>query len=155
MCLADKIGIDVYYQDTDSLHIEEADVPKLASAYKEKYGAELIGSQLGQFHCDFDPIKPGVPVHSKKLIALGKKSYLDVLEDDEGNQAYHIRMKGIPQPVLKRECMKNDWTLEDLYMYLYDGNTIKFNLLEGCNCFRKNKTYEMITPDVFFRTVRF
>ena len=155
MCLADQLGIDVYYQDTDSLHIEEADVPKLASAYKEKYGAELIGSQLGQFHCDFDPIKPGVPVHSKKLIALGKKSYLDVLEDDEGNQAYHIRMKGIPQPVLKRECMKNDWTLEDLYMYLYDGNTIKFNLLEGCNCFRKNKTYEMITPDVFFRTVRF
>lgn len=155
MCLADQIGIDIYYQDTDSMHIEEADVPKLEAAYKKKYNVDLIGSQLGQFHCDFDPIKDGIPVHSKKLIALGKKSYLDVLEDKEGNQAYHIRMKGIPQPVLYRECQKRECSMEDLYMELYYGNEIRFNLLEGANCFRKNKSYEMFTPDVFFRTVKF
>ena len=155
MCLADQIGIDVYYQDTDSMHIEEEDVPKLAAAFKEKYGTELIGSQLGQFHCDFDPIKPGVPVRSKKLIALGKKSYLDVLEDKEGNQAYHIRMKGIPQPVLYKYCKNKNWTMEDLYMYLFHGNMVRFNLLDGSNCFRKNKNYEMVTPEIFIRTVKF
>ena len=155
MCLADQIGIDVYYQDTDSMHLEEEDVPKLAAAFKEKYGRELIGSQLGQFHCDFDPIKPGVPVHSIKLIALGKKSYLDILEDAEGNQAYHIRMKGIPQPVLYRHCRACGWTMEDLYNALYLGDTIQFDLLAGSNCFRKNKSYEMYTPDVFLRTVHF
>ena len=155
MCLADQIGLDIYYQDTDSMHIEEEDVPKLAEAYKEKYGTDLIGSNLGQFHCDFDPIVDGIPVHSVKLIALGKKSYLDVLEDKKGNRAYHIRMKGIPQPVLFRHCHKNEYTMEDLYMELYEGHTIEFNLLEGSNCFRKNKSYEMFTPDVFLRKIHF
>ena len=155
MCLADQNNIPVYYQDTDSMHLKEDDVPKLGELFKKKYNTELIGTNLCQFHCDFDPIKPGVPVHSKKLIALGKKSYLDLLEDTEGNTSYHIRMKGVPQSVIMNHCRNNNMTLEELYLKLFRGETIKFNLLDGANCFRKNKFYEQYTPSVFFRTVKF
>ena len=155
MCLADQEGLDVYYQDTDSLHIGESDVPKLARAYKVRYGRDLIGKELTQFHCDFDPLAPGVPVHSRKLIALGKKSYLDLLEDDEGHTGYHMRMKGIPQNVIINHCKDQGITIEELYMRLYEGETIEFDLLNGANCFRKNKYYEQYTPESFRRKVRF
>ena len=155
MCLANQKGLEVYYQDTDSLHIKEEDVPKLQQHFKEAYGRELIGKNLCQFHCDFEPIKPGVPVHSKKLIALGKKCYVDLLEDDEGNESYHIRMKGIPEEVIKREAMKRGINIEQIYMLLYNGEEITFNMKDGSNCFRKNDFYEMITPSTFTRTIKF
>ena len=155
MCLADQKGLEVYYQDTDSLHIKEEDVAKLQEHFKETYGRELIGKNLCQFHCDFDPIKPGVPVHSKKLIALGKKCYIDLLEDEEGNTSYHIRMKGIPEEVIKREAEKREISIEDLYMLLYKGESITFNMKDGSNCFRKNDFYQMITPSSFTRTIKF
>ena len=155
MCLANQKGLDVYYQDTDSLHIKEEDVPKLQQHFMETYGRELIGKNLCQFHCDFEPIKPGVPVHSKKLIALGKKCYVDLLEDDEGNTSYHIRMKGIPEEVIRREAARRGITIEDLYMLLYNGEAITFNMKDGSNCFRKNDFYQMITPSTFTRTIKF
>ena len=64
-------------------------------------------------------------------------------------------MKGVPQNVLTNYCEKNKITLEELYLKLFNGETIKFNLLDGANCFRKNKFYEQYTPSVFFRTVKF
>ena len=155
MCLADQRRLNVYYQDTDSMHIKEEDVKLLEIFFKEEYGRELIGSNLCQFHCDFDEIEKGVPVHSTKLIALGKKCYVDLLEDEKGNKAYHIRMKGIPQEVIKREAEKRNITIEDLYMLMYNGEEITFNLLDGSNCFRKNDFYEMETPTAFARKVHF
>ena len=53
MCLVEDIGIQVYYQDTHSMHIPRYDVVRLAEAFKTKYNRELIGNQLGQFHSDF------------------------------------------------------------------------------------------------------
>lgn len=47
MCLAFEIGCHIYYQDTDSMHIEINDLPKLEKAYKEKYNRDLIGKYLG------------------------------------------------------------------------------------------------------------
>ena len=38
MCLAYDIGCHVYYQDTDSIHIEYNDLPKL------EYGFQMITS---------------------------------------------------------------------------------------------------------------
>ena len=37
MCLAYDIGCHIYYQDTDSMHIEVEDLDKLTIAYKQKY----------------------------------------------------------------------------------------------------------------------
>ena len=54
MCLAEDIDIPIFYQDTDSMHLPEEDVPKLETAFMEKYGRQLNGKELGQFHPDFE-----------------------------------------------------------------------------------------------------
>ena len=65
MSLAEDIGVNIYYQDTDSTHTPVADIPRLKEAYFKKYGRELCGDNMSQFNCDFD---------SKKL----KKKYLKI-----------------------------------------------------------------------------
>ena len=47
---ADDCGIQVYYQDTDSIHLNYDDVPKIVDRYKDKYGLGLVGDDLGNFH---------------------------------------------------------------------------------------------------------
>ena len=54
MSLADDNDINIYYTDTDSIHIDESGVEPLAKLYEDKYGQKLIGKRLGQFHCDFE-----------------------------------------------------------------------------------------------------
>ena len=49
MCLAEDNEIKVYYQDTDSMHLKERDIDTLAAKFKETYGRELIGKEMGQF----------------------------------------------------------------------------------------------------------
>ena len=66
MCLADDHNLNNYYTDTDSIHIDEDAVQPLAKHYQEKYGQQLIGKQLGQFHCDFDP-----PERKIKIVTNG------------------------------------------------------------------------------------
>ena len=79
MTLADDSGINIFYTDTDSIHIEEAGVELLAMRYEERYGQKLIGKKLGQFHCDFE-CEGMSKIKSIGLITLGKKSYIDKLE---------------------------------------------------------------------------
>lgn len=43
MCLAEDHGIEIYYQDTDSMHIAKDDIPKLSNIFMTKYNRELIG----------------------------------------------------------------------------------------------------------------
>ena len=58
MCLAEDLGINIYYQDTDSMHIEHDKINLLADAYRKKYHRELIGEDtIGCFHNDFDELK--------------------------------------------------------------------------------------------------
>jgi hypothetical protein len=156
MCLAEENGIPIYYQDTDSMHLQEDDVTKLATLFKDKYGQTLIGSKLTQFHSDFEvPANCVAPVHSRLLIALGKKSYLDVLSDEQGNQGYHIRMKGVPQQCLINYCRKQGISVIELYERLYKGGTARFDLTDGSPCFRKTKNYDQVTLDKFYRQVKF
>ena len=57
MTLAEDLKINVYYQDTDSLHIESDKLEELRTVFKNKYNRELIGKNLGQFHSDFESSK--------------------------------------------------------------------------------------------------
>ena len=156
MVLAEQNGIEIFYQDTDSMHILERDVPKLAALYKQKYSTELIGSELTQFHEDFDGFAGSVgKIYSRKLIALGKKSYLDILVDEEGKEGYHIRLKGIPNQCILNYCSGHGITVEELYERLYRGEAVTFNILDGSNCFRKSKMFQQLNPESFTRTVRF
>lgn len=106
-CLAEDLGHTIYYTDTDSGHFRESEINELASEFKKKYGRELIGTNLGQFHCDFENIEnnASMPI-SVKSVFLGKKAYIDMLQDDKGNIAFHARMKGIPACVIEDTANK-------------------------------------------------
>jgi len=154
ICLAWHQKINVYYQDTDSIHILENQLPLLEKTYFDAYQRVLVGTELCQFHSDFAPVN-GLPSKSRKLIAVGKKCYMDILVNDRGEQDYHFRLKGIPQNVIVQHCIKNNLTIEQLYMNLYNGISVKFNLLDGAQCFRKDKTYQQFTMESFVREIKF
>ena len=97
---ANDLSLPIYYTDTDSIHMDYDDVPKLEKEYKIRYGRELNGKNLGQFHIDFslDGCKTET-IKSTKFLALGKKTYVDILEGEDKNgnivNGYHFRAKGI------------------------------------------------------------
>ena len=57
---ADDCGAKIYYQDTDPIHLNYDDVDKVVKRCKEKYGLELVGEDLGNFHVDFPDIAKDV-----------------------------------------------------------------------------------------------
>lgn len=111
--IANDNKLPIYYTDTDSLHMNYDDVSTLEDKYRERYGRDLNGKQLEQFHTDFSMTDENgnsrqgkdEEIYATKSIFLGKKSYLDVLEskDDQGNiiKGYHIRLKGITKEGLE------------------------------------------------------
>ena len=158
MCLAEDLDIKIYYQDTDSMHIEHDKIPLLAEKYKEKYGRELIGKNMGQFHNDFDELADGF---STELIILGKKMYIDRLSDEQNNSAVHYRMKGIPQDVVKLYAqMENpDETNEieqliKLYEKIHDGKVMKMNICATRDMFDMKLTGEITSKQMFEREIK-
>ena len=109
MCLAFDIGCHIYYQDTDSMHIESDDLPRLAEAFKQKYTRELIGKDLGQFHNDFPTINGHneVPVAIESFFLM-KKMYVDKLQDSTGEIDYMIRGKGLTTKSIIHAAKKFD-----------------------------------------------
>ena len=154
MCLGEDIGIDIYYQDTDSMHLKTEDVPKLENKFKEIYDRDLNGKNMGQFHTDFDSKVLKGDIYSKCFIALGKKCYLDVLTDDTGKEDYHIRMKGVSGDSVKYHA-KGD--IKNLYDRLYNNEALPFDLC--CNnlkaCFEKNSDFTIKSKDSFWRVICF
>ena len=135
MSLASDNKIDIYYQDTDSMHLKNKDISKLEELFFNKYNRQIRGENMGQFHSDFKLVgsKKGVDVLAVKSLFLGKKSYIDVLqsENDKGEiiTGYHMRMKGISESALKYASEKyfNGDYLK-LYEHLSQGNEQEFIL---------------------------
>lgn len=161
MCLAEDNDLKIYYQDTDSMHIDYDDVEVLEKKFQEKYHRILTGKQLGQFHIDFDLKGAVKDIKAINSIFLGKKCYIDELqsEDADGNiiTDYHIRMKGVPNATILYTAEQRNQTLLELYQDLYDGEAIEFDLLCGgkrCNFkFHKDMTIESMQE--FKRTLSF
>jgi len=162
MCLAEDNNIDLYYQDTDSMHLKNEHIPMLSSAFKKAYGRELIGKGLGQFHSDFD--LPGCTnVVATKSIFLGKKCYIDKLEGvnakGEKENGFHIRMKGIPEKCIHYVVEKSSKYKDpmDLYEDLYNGAEVAFDLTNGGSKanFKFNKDYTINTLSMFTRSIKF
>ena len=141
MCLAEDLGIDIYYQDTDSMHIRQEGIKVLAKEYALIYGRELIGKCMGQFHTDFDSNIIDGEIHARKHIALGKKCYIDELfgKDKNGNDVidYHIRMKGVPNSSVLHKAL-NELNVNglprgvmDIFENMYKGNSEVFDLKCG------------------------
>ncbi len=92
-------NLPIYYQDTDSIHMNNNQVAILEQKYYEKYNRILTGKNLGQFHVDFSMKAPVTSIVARRSIFLGKKAYIDELigHDEDGKEyiEYHQRMKGI------------------------------------------------------------
>jgi len=176
MCLAEDSGCEIFYQDTDSMHMYQDDIPKLSAAFTKKYNRDLIGENLGQFHSDFEieyedengNKRKCKNVYSRNFIGLGKKCYIDELvgTDHNGKEIidYHIRMKGVSNSTLeyelKQEIKKENPHYEnmlEMYMHLYKGNSIDFDLTEGMgkSRFRISKSFGVETIDKFSRQIKF
>jgi len=161
MCLAEDNGLDLYYQDTDSMHIKDADIATLSAKYADKYGRELIGKGMGQFHSDFE-LNGCRDIYAQRSVFLGKKAYCDELvgTDADGNEVvgYHARMKGVPDTCLQFTCNQNGYAnLFEMYMDLYRGKKIEFDLTEKGDKanFKMNDTYGVKTLNEFKRVLSF
>lgn len=162
MVLAEKLNIKIFYMDTDSMHIVKKDVGTLADAFREKYGKELLGDDLGQFNCDFDVKGAKDKPVSVESYFLGKKVYCDQLRyhDKDGNEklALHIRMKGVPTPCVKQHAKGEGKSIMDLYDVLYEGAVVVFDLLNRSNIkpyFLKHRDFRHSTRGTFKRSLTF
>jgi hypothetical protein len=161
MCTAEDNDIDIFYQDTDSMHLFEKDIDKLEKIFDEKYNRKLIGKGMGQFHSDFDSSIIVSDIHASESIFLGKKCYIDKLEgfDKDGNKAvdYHIRMKGISNKSILYKSLNENRKVIDIFKSLYDNNTEAFDLAcEGNKtCFQFNKNMTITSKFSFIREVKF
>ena len=173
MCLAEDIGAMIQYTDTDSMHIDNDMVTTLDDAFRAKYGRELIGEELGQFHTDFEfktsyhvvdgklervgsSMKPIGEITAVQSIFIGKKTYIDKLQDATGQQCYHIRAKGCPSSCILAKC-DSDFGSDPMRLYdaWYEGNGVKIDLTSGGNCcFKSNKNGTMTTQKII-RTFKF
>ena len=167
MCLAEDKKLMIYYQDTDSMHINDKDINILEKEFRFKYNRELIGKDMGQFHSDFD-LKNADNIVATKSIFLGKKSYLDILEgtDKDGNKinGIHTRMKGINIEGIKDYAEQKGCSIENIYDRLYDDNTLwddvnggKFDLLASGKKvkFQYDKDMSVKSCSSFMRGVNF
>ena len=171
MCLAEDMGIGIFYTDTDSMHIQNSKVDELAEEFKRKYRQEMIGNGVGQFHVDFDfkscfskegdtlvrntKASTGEIV-AKKAIFLGKKSYIDHLVDEAGVEAYHVRLKGIPIKCIMSKCNRDyDGCPMKLFDDMFAGNPVDFELgAFGHVMFKTGKDHQ-VSSEKMTRTIRF
>ena len=144
MCLAEDLKMKMYITDTDSIHMDQKDVAKLASKFEKKYERKLIGKYLGQFHSDFEMEGAVNEVYSDYSIFLGKKMYLDRINgiDKNGKKLvdYHVRMKGATENSIWHSVKKNyNGKIEKLYLNIVKGGKQKFNMLMGEDDLNKPK----------------
>ncbi len=158
ICLAQDIGVNIYYQDTDSTHTPVKDIPRLKEAYFMKYNNVLEGNEMGQFNCDFDSKKLKGKIRSVESVFLGKKCYVDKLQgDEEGIFDYHIRMKGVSGDAIADKLLEDGIEPIELYERLFNGEEVKFDLCcRGIkSCFETMSDGSMTTRAIFERNIQF
>lgn len=161
MATAQDHGLPIYYTDTDSIHIDKASIEPLRNYFHARFHRELIGKNLGQFHSDF-PESPAKEMFvSRYFIGVGKKAYLDILQDSQGNVSHHARLKGIPEQAILNEarqrCSRNYLGgLYNLYADLFNGVPQTFNLVyDGAVRFVRDARLAYRCRDDFKRRVIF
>ena len=165
ICLGEDMGLNIYYQDTDSMHINSAEIKNLSDEFEKRNGRKLIGKNMGQFHSDFDLNGATNNIHATKSFFLGKKCYIDELigNDDNGNniEGLHIRMKGINLQGIEHYCEVNKISVMDMYEELYTNDKLpnngKFDLLAGGKAikFKYNPDMSVCSVGEFKRSVNF
>jgi hypothetical protein len=160
MTLAEDLDIDMYYTDTDSIHIDNYKINYLGEEFRKKYNRELIGNGLGQFHTDFDLDGAVGDIVAEESVFLGKKCYIDKItgKDKDGKELvdYHIRMKGVNSSCIRVKANEEyNGELIQLYEDLYKGKKIEFDLLTGGVSFQLNKDMTINSRKKFTRAIQF
>ncbi len=134
MCLAEDIGVEIFYQDTDSTALLASDVKRLVEAFKATYGRDLEGLELQQFKSDLkieddygNSLSNPKNLKCIRGLFLGKKMYCLELESDDGKH-YYMRMKGVPKKSLIHAINQEFKGEMDMYQHIYDGETVIFDL---------------------------
>lgn len=115
-----EMAPSVFYTDTDSLHIREDMLVLVEERYKQLYHKNLKGKELGEFHIDFDPVAGHQVLGAVECYFCAKKIYVDKLLLDNGEFAYHKRMKGIPNDLI-------DWSH---YEKIFNGGIQPYQLVD-------------------------
>ena len=160
MTLAEDLDIDMYYTDTDSIHIDNSKINFLGDEFTKKYNRELIGNGLGQFHTDFDLDGCVGDIVADQSIFLGKKCYIDRItgKDKDNNDLYdyHIRMKGVNSNCIRVKANEDyNGDVVKLYEDLFNGKKIEFDLLTGCVSFDMRKDMTIKSRKKFRRAIQF
>ena len=121
----------IFYTDTDSLHIREDMLKLVEERYIQLYHKSLKGKELGEFHIDFDPVAGHRVLGAIESYFCTKKIYVDRLLLDNGELAYHKRMKGIPNDLLTWEHYVKIFNEEIVPFQLVDPNHPSFIFEEG------------------------
>ena len=174
MFLAEDNGINIYYTDTDSMHIEHKDIEKLSLLYQDKFKGStihnngvLVGKKLGQFHSDFSSELLHGDLVAIESIFLGSKCYVDKLttltnvrEDNTLINTklvdYHIRAKGVNLECIERKA-KEDYGGDVMLLYkaLLHNEVLHFDLsCDGNKASFKTSNFKVIN-NFITRNVKF
>ena len=121
---------DVQYTDTDSMFITDAGLDKLRTSMPD-----IVGSNPGQFHIDFE--MKGEGVRGIHATFLAPKTYCVRLTNDAGELDYHVRMKGISKNAIDEKLkefespthMFDKLLNESLVFDLLAGDKVRFEFL--------------------------
>jgi len=176
MTMAEDNKVNVYYQDTDSMMLEDGKIDLLETKFYEKYNKKLVGNNLGQFSSDLKiehplPLLNGKErkvkdIYSSHFISVGKKAYIMKLEAvcEEGkiwNGGYHTRCKGVNmasiEHLLKQpEHERHD--IMDIYKGWYNGESYSLDLTAGetvCSMNIDLKSNTITNRKSFIRNIKF
>lgn len=165
MCLAEDLGIEVYYTDTDSFIIDESGMTELKQEFERIYGRPLDGKMLGEFHSDF-PDQIGVDeskaVYADHLIAVGKKCYyMSVnypMADGTNKQVDLMKVKGFPKKCVEKYA-KNNFSggVRELYEDLCEEGIHRIEMIydQHTACFEFNKSMGVTSRKQYHRTLKF
>jgi hypothetical protein len=176
MTLAEDNGINIYYQDTDSMQLEDGKTELLEQLFYEKYNRKLVGKDLRQFSSDFKP-SVSIPllnnkkrkiknIYATQSYFVGKKAYINKLEIEceEGkiwNGGFHTRCKGVNEAsiehLLKQPEHRGKDVLE-IYKGWYNGAEYSLDLTAGetvCSMNINLKNNTITNRKEFIRNIKF
>jgi hypothetical protein len=145
MVLSETLEIPIYYQDTDSCHMETKDVDVLITEYERIYGRELLGVNLGQFAIDNDDqteyqdeklrITDKSTMFVDEAIYISPKVYWENLiginSYQETARCDYFRCKSVPRECFMYYQLVQQVLIKDQYLQMKEGKEIRYDLTCG------------------------
>ena len=144
--VAETNDIDVYYTDTDSIHLDLENIEKLRKIYMEIYDYDIIHNNLLGFKPDLNKKEfgyAGENIYATNVVYNGKKTYCMQI-----NGGYdYVRAKGIPSRALKYTAdEKYNGSMIDMYKDL-KNNPVSFDLTCGGTAFTPIQKFNLSICD--------